>query len=262
VRVIKKCKTCEETKQLNEFYKSGKWFSSECKICSRARSKEWRKNNPQPKKKRKLKIDKYEEGFCECPGCETIKSLEEFGKDSSKVTGYSYYCKECINRKARKYRNKYYNKYISYRRNYREENYEKLREQDVEWCAENRDKRNASESKRRARQLTLPNTLTTEEWNKAVNNFKGKCALCEGDYEHMDHFIPLATGKVGTVYENMVPLCSSCNLSKGPKNPFEWIKTQNKNKRERFDTLVRYLSDINGIMDVEDYKAYVYKCFE
>lgn len=77
----------------------------------------------------------------------------------------------------------------------------------------------------------------------------------------MDHFIPLFSGHGGTTKENMIPMCSECNMSKGAKNPFEWAKTLTQKDRERFDSLVEYLTELNGIAAVEDYEAHVHHCF-
>lgn len=61
--------------------------------------------------------------------------------------------------------------------------------------------------------------------------------------------------------ENIVPMCGRCNMSKGARNPFIWAETLPQEDRERFDSLVEYLSVINGIATVEDYEAHVNQCF-
>lgn len=51
--------------------------------------------------------------------------------------------------------------------------------------------------------------------------FQFSCAYCNGRFDQVDHFIPLA--RLGANHEsNLVPACEACNLSKGDKEPMEW----------------------------------------
>ena len=53
----------------------------------------------------------------------------------------------------------------------------------------------ASANRSRAKSLGLPATLTANEWIGTIKRFNWKCAYCPtGDYECMDHFIPLCKG--------------------------------------------------------------------
>jgi len=61
--------------------------------------------------------------------------------------------------------------------------------------------------------------LTIEQWHQTVRHFHHKCAYClTGDYEVLEHFIPLMFGGGTTAY-NCVPSCSSCNGIKGDQHP-------------------------------------------
>ncbi|MFD1453232.1 HNH endonuclease [Oceanobacillus sojae] len=151
---------------------------------------------------------------------------------------------------------------LSARRKWTESNRDRLREQDRIYREQHRAEAAATEARRRARKKSLPDTLTSEQVKDIIQKFNGKCSICSSDYEHLDHFIPLATGHGGTTRENIVPLCLKCNSSKRDKNPFLWSETLPKEERERFDDLVKYLTDINGITDVESYKAHVEDCFK
>ena len=139
-----------------------------------------------------------------------------------------------------------YPKSLAYSKKHREENPEMYRMYYIKY---------------RARKRSLPDTLTSEETEGIVEYFHGECSICSGAFEHLDHFIPLSSGYGGTTLENIVPMCGSCNKSKGAKNPFEWAKTLTQKDRERFDSLVEYLTELNGIAAVEDYEAHVYQCF-
>ena len=42
---------------------------------------------------------------------------------------------------------------------------------------------------------------------------------------------------------------------------YKWAKSLPKEQRERFNNLVKYLSELNGIAVVKDYETHVYQCF-
>lgn len=50
-----------------------------------------------------------------------------------------------------------------------------------------------------------------------------KCFYCGGEFEHVDHFIPLARGGFDCV-DNIVPSCATCNTSKNDFLPEDWAK--------------------------------------
>lgn len=103
-------------------------------------------------------------------------------------------------------------------RRYRKENADKVRS----WARVNQHKRNA-------RKAELPNTFTWEDWQKCLDHFGGRCAVCNcpPDLFHaleMDHWIPLSSKECpGTTPENMIPLCISCNSGKRDRKAEEWI---------------------------------------
>lgn len=199
----------------------------------------------------------------QCSSCREVKDKSEFYRDKSRASGVSSRCKVCQNEYLRKRRIDPEIDTISTRRKWREENREHLREQDRLYREANRERRSFNEARRRARKQELPDTLTFEEVNEIVRKFDGKCAICDEEYEHLDHFIPLSSGHGGTVKENMVPLCQSHNSSKHARNPFVWADNHlSEYERGRFDALVSYLTEVNGIAGVENYKAHVYQCFK
>lgn len=265
---MKVCNKCGTQKEFNEFYSNNQTRDgrgSSCKECVRARSAERRRRNPKPKKEREVRIEGFRllpKGMRKCGECSKVKEKCLFYKDSSRASGVSNNCKECLNAYLKKRRRERSLELLEARRAWTERNRERLREQYKEYAGANRERLNITESRRRARKKGLPDTLTLEEMEKITKEFGGKCSICSEEYEHLDHFIPIATGCGGTTYENIVPMCASCNISKGAKNPFVWAKQLSEKERERFDGLVRYLSDINGIAAVEDYEAHVNNCFK
>ncbi len=111
---------------------------------------------------------------------------------------------------------------------------------------------------RRAKIHKLPNSLTYDEWKRALEYWNGRCAICGQlpDFWHIiaqDHWIPISDSNPnnpGTVLENVLPLChaikganriGSCNHSKGAKNPIEWLvetlgKRKAKHKLKEIET--------------------------
>lgn len=96
--------------------------------------------------------------------------------------------------------------------------------------------------RRITRRRSLPNNLSAEDWQHALNSWNG-CAICgqQDGFWHMlvpDHWIPLSderTDNPGTVPWNIIPLChvrkgagshGSCNQSKAYHDPIEWLTKQ------------------------------------
>ena len=150
-------------------------------------------------------------------------------------------------------------------RMYHEKNREKIKEYQQKWQKENPDKVRLKKQRYLARKQSLPDDLTNEEQHKILSHFSNTCALTGACTEiHLDHVIPLATGRGGTTHKNMVPLRGDLNSSKRDSNLFEWFESNRqrfKLSQERFYALVKYLADVNE-MTVEEYKAYYNGCFE
>jgi hypothetical protein len=203
------------------------------------------------------------ENMRKCGLCDLVKDKSEFYKDKSRASGVSSRCKSCQNDYLKSRRADPEVDTLSTRRKWREANREVLQEQDRAYKEANRERLTFNEARRRARKHDLPDTLTFEELDEIVRRFNGKCAICDEAYEHLDHFIPISSGHGGTVKENMVPLCKSHNTSKHARNPFMWADNYlSEHERERFDALVSYLTEINGIAGVGNYEAHVHQCFK
>lgn len=266
MRVIKKCNKCGEVKSLEDYYKArtkdGR--SGICKECIKKKSAEYRAKNPKPKKPRKPRkqgFRKLPEDMRKCSRCEDIKHKDFFYVDNHRASGTSSYCKECVKERDGERRERLGEDYYSARRKWTEVNRDKLRKQNRLYKMRNRDRVILIEARRRARKKSLPDSLTKAEVGSLINNFNKSCAICLRKYEHLDHFIPICTGHGGTCIENIVPMCAKCNQSKGSSNPFIWAKSLPKEQRERFNNLVKYLSELNGIAVVKDYETHVYQCF-
>ena len=65
-----------------------------------------------------------------------------------------------------------------------------------------------------ARNLGYQGDLTRGQWFERLYYFNFSCAYCYGQYETLDHILPLSLGG-GTHLANCVPCCNECNQKKG-----------------------------------------------
>lgn len=73
--------------------------------------------------------------------------------------------------------------------------------------------------RRYARKRNLPDTLTIEEWRAIKAAYENRCAYCGKQTKlAQDHVLPLSKGG-GTVAQNIVPSCKSCNSRKNANPP-------------------------------------------
>jgi 5-methylcytosine-specific restriction endonuclease McrA len=72
---------------------------------------------------------------------------------------------------------------------------------------------------RRAWELAHPGTLTFKQWMDILEFHSYSCAYCHGNYDVLEHFIPLTFPDAGTTAHNCVPSCNRCNSLKGPYHP-------------------------------------------
>lgn len=111
--------------------------------------------------------------------------------------------------------------------------------------------------RRRARIRGLPDTLTAQEWQHAVEYFGGCCAICgrpPGLWHKLaaDHWVAISDPSCpGTVATNIVPLCDKqdgCNQSKGNKPAEQWLvqtfgKRRAKQILDRIEVYFRSLTE-------------------
>ncbi len=96
--------------------------------------------------------------------------------------------------------------------------------------------------RRRARVRSLPDTFTAQEWQMCLRYWRNRCAYC-GEQKPLsaDHFIPLASPDCpGTIAENMLPACKSCNSSKQHRDPVEWLSERTPDYIEIFGQIAAY----------------------
>lgn len=191
----------------------------------------------------------------ECTRCNEMKTLNDFGIDRKSFARARAICKECvlvmnINRtpEQKKLRADYVRDYVQSGK-----------------YKPNLLARMVSESRKRARDIDLPDNLTLKQYELMMSHFLGACALSgEVDNLELDHVIPLSIGHGGTIIGNMLPLSRKLNGSKHNRNIFEWFeeyKVKHQLCERRFAEAIKYLSESSD-MSVIEYKRYVYKCYD
>lgn len=156
-----------------------------------------------------------------CSLCNETLTLDQFSPKKLCYLGVSASCRGCLSKKTAEY-------YST--------NYERMQ---------------IHRQKRRAWLMSLPSTLTEDEWDQILSDFNHRCALCcSGTNISLDHYIPLSWGWGGTTKNNSIPLCRSCNSRKRnsqlPDSPRKTI-------------IERYLAKKND-MTAQEFRQYVDWC--
>ena len=102
----------------------------------------------------------------------------------------------------------------------------------------------------RARRRALPATLTLGQWEILRKAFNGKCAYCGEDKPlTQDHFFPVSKGGEYT-HNNIIPVCGTCNSSKGASSFFVWYRGQRFYNKKREKTILSYLGYKNNVQQL------------
>lgn len=80
-----------------------------------------------------------------------------------------------------------------------------------------------SEFRRRAAKRAV--TADKFSINDIINTYGNKCFYCGGNFDHVDHYIPLVKGGPHSL-QNVRPSCESCNLHKGSKMPTDFLESR------------------------------------
>lgn len=211
----KRCTKCGE-----EFPSTPKYFNrdrrtldglrSHCKVCTKKQKREYRAENRE-------RLKRYDADY--------------YAIHSKYMKEYSKKYQAAHPELARQYRKTHREQLREYSRRYRTLNANKRRE----YQRQNLDRFRINGHNYRARKRGLPNTLTIEQMQFALEYFNYCCAVCGrqlldlfGERKlALDHWIPLSFSECpGTTVANLVPLChgkDGCNNSKHDRDPQEWL---------------------------------------
>lgn len=187
-----------------------------------------------------------------CYVCKKEFPLEEMCKNRK--------CKLCMKEYKKTYYASHKKQYADCKKEHRVKHKESIQEKDKVyrsrykerdglkaklWAENNRDRRNESQQRRRARIVgsmvvkVTPSMLKDRLWV-----FDNRCAYCDGPFQHWDHVKPLILGGPH-ILANLRPACGKCNDSKGHKSAKEWLdyvkKRNSKGVVKRQAESVRFL---------------------
>lgn len=238
---FKRCFRCQAIKAYSEFSKDKykpDGLTSSCLECRRTR----------------VVKPTVPDGYKRCPQCKTLYPANRMYFYASTATKDSLYslCKKCHapalqNRKQTAEYKEQQRQYAKERRIANPELREKERRAALDYRNRTKDlpvqvarrktdkyklQRRLEQNRRRSIQHNLPSEFTPIDWQRALDYFKGCCAVCgrpPGLWHTVaaDHWIPLNSSDCpGTIPTNIIPLChgiDGCNNSKSFKMPEQWL---------------------------------------
>lgn len=228
----------------NKRHKDG--FLNDCKICRHQyymnnkskisiMCKERYKNN-------KESIIEYEKQYAKANKEKIAEYKRQYTKENKeKIAEYKrqYYERniEIVREKTKLYRKENKEKI----KKYRNENKEHSSKYMKRWCNQNKDKRIINQQRRESKKKSLPNTLTSKQWDEIKAKFNNRCAYCGQQLPlEQEHFIPLSKGGEYTI-NNIMPSCKSCNSSKNNSDFFEWYPKQEYYSKKREKAILEFL---------------------
>lgn len=199
-----------------------------CRKCAVDYSREWYEQKLEDDPEYSAKQYQKHRDYHRAKGREWYINNTERHRESSKK--WREENREHVRELDRKRYQKHRDKVIRKSREWRENNKTQYRNYNLEWFKNNPERavaiRKGRDSRRRARKRQLPYSLKPQQWLYCLEYWEHKCAVCEDVAEiiHADHWIPLSTPNCpGTIAENIVCLCSHCNVTKQAKNPEQWL---------------------------------------
>lgn len=247
------CRKCREEKPATiEYFNPRKQsidgLVSHCKVCvSKEKAEYKQKNKDKVSQRRKTYYDSNRDRLLQerkwhywaDPEKYRLSNNLSYAANRDKRIEYrrSYVARnrESIRQSHRDYYKRNRDKRIEYTRQYREKNYGRARQAMMKWRSANHEKIRVLNHRRRSRKHSLPDTLTANQWQRALDYFDGCCAYCgrpSGLFHAMaiEHFVPLSNPScLGTTALNCVPACHGqlgCNNSKGNKPAAAWLESK------------------------------------
>lgn len=154
-----------------------------------------------------------------CRKCGENKPSSEFHRDRTRSDGLHPYCKACI----KAYHDTIVETKAETNRRWQKANAGKVVGYTSKWRQSNPDMARQNGRRYWASRQGATGDYTLAEWQALCSWFGNVCVACgkAGIALHADHIVPLTKG--GTNYiENIQPLCSPCNASKGNRRSTDY----------------------------------------
>lgn len=211
LEISKVCTSCKVTKHASSFGKCRRTkdgISRICKACTNDRQRQLYHRADGVRKKylreyearnRGKANDRHRKSYCDNREREQVRSREKYKKLKSWYQDYQ-----------KKYREKHREQYRATGRLFQKTDKGKLKA------------KNQYHLRKQRKRLAGGRRITHVQWKTIREAFNGMCAWCRVyKYQCMDHVVPLAGGGLHCA-TNVVPSCTSCNLSKSNKDPVRW----------------------------------------
>lgn len=131
-----------------------------------------------------------------------------------------------------------------------ERNKERYSETSRKWRKKNPEKCLEICKRRRTLKKGIPYRLSIQQWQEIKNKFNNKCAYCGKEKPlTQEHFIPVVKGGEYSI-NNILPVCKSCNCSKGKQDFFEWYPRYRYYSKKREKAILDHLGYKNGIQQL------------
>jgi len=104
--------------------------------------------------------------------------------------------------------------------------------------------RRSGDNRRAKKRKVHSLNYTSTQAQELVECFGGACAYCGIDFTtgkmHLDHFIAISKGGPNVI-GNLIPCCSSCNISKRNLDPKDWYQSQQFYSKRRWSKILKVL---------------------
>lgn len=189
-----------------------------------------------------------------CYVCKTVYSADDdtyFHKKPSGKYGLGTICKKCFKEQSKLNYENNKEARIEKSRQYYFDNLAAKKEYSKKFhliydkTEKGRNMKMLAWEKRRTLELNAKSDFTNEQWGYCKNYFHQTCAYC-GDIKKltMEHFIPVSK-QGGLTIQNVLPVCSSCNSSKGNRDFTSWYPTYKFYNKERESVILEYIESKN-----------------
>jgi hypothetical protein len=228
----KRCRKCGFIKPVILFPRnrhSSDGYRSRCKPCHAADVRQWTHAEPERLERVRHRAAEWKEQHPEQHRANERKRHRERWRDDPVF-------RRASREKWRRYRQKNAERCAAAYRKWVQDNPERARARNRRWAARHREKTRerakawrltnpdkakalwrASKSRRRARELGAPGTTPRAKLQARWDYFGGRCWICGGEANSIDHVIPLARG--GSNWpSNLRPACLVCNTRKGAQH--------------------------------------------